>query len=250
MQKSESIAQLAAALSQAQAEFPTVAKSADNPFFKSKYATLASIIEAVQPTLGKHGLSVSQLVSTDVEKKLVIVASILMHKSGEYISGEFSMPVTDWKAQGLGSAITYASRYSLAPLLRVASDKDDDDGNAASGRDSKADNEFAPKPKATQSTANAVKSAPTAAVNTAQAPTTEAAASPERSPSCLDPRQVKVFWQDCKRIGATEAMLRGLLKESYGVESTKDVQIGWVPDILEMLRKLVPDSQHGTKVDF
>lgn len=249
MKSSEQINELATALSLAQAEFPTVAKSADNPFFKSKYANLASIIETVKPILGKYGLSVVQIPATDVERKLLVMETVLLHKSGQYISGEFALPVLDWKPQGMGSTTTYAQRYSAAPMLFVASDKDDDDGNTASGRESK-DNEFAPKPKAPQSSTNAVKSAPTAAVNTAQAPTTEAAACPERSPSCLDARQIKVLWTKVKDMGGDEKLLREILKKDYGIESTKEIQVGWLADIETRVREAVKPSVHGQEVDF
>jgi hypothetical protein len=246
MKSSEQINELATALSQAQAEFPTVAKSADNPFFKSKYANLASIIETVKPILGKYGLSVVQIPATDVERKLLVMETVLLHKSGQYISGEFALPVLDWKPQGMGSATTYAQRYSAAPMLFVASDKDDDDGNHASGRESK-DNEFAPKPKSPQSSTNAVKSAPTASVNAAQAPTTEAA-SPElvRSPSCLTASQVKTFWADCKKMGASESDVREVLGQ-FGMESTKEIKISQLNEVLQAVRdRVIPrEIIHG-----
>lgn len=127
--KSESIMKLAEALSKAQGEFGHVKKDSLNPFFKSKYADLASILEAVRPALAKHGLSHVQLAGANAEGDAV-VSTYLLHSSGEFISGELSLPVTKADAQGFGSALTYARRYGLQAILGVAAE-DDDDGNGA-----------------------------------------------------------------------------------------------------------------------
>jgi len=131
MKSSESIAQLAEALAQAQAKFPLVKRDSANPFFKSRYSDLGAIIEAVQPFLAEFGLAILQPVSSDIENQCVVLNTILVHKTGEFISEELRMPVPDWKAQGLGSATTYARRYAIQSMLNVAPDSDDD-GNAAS----------------------------------------------------------------------------------------------------------------------
>lgn len=144
--QSESINELAGALAKAQGEFTTAKKSADNPFFKSRYADLAEVVAACRAPLAKHGLCVIQQVVRD--EAGVMLRSTLAHSSGQWIASEYSVrPVRvvkdrDGKAteveandpQSVGSAITYARRYSLAALVGVVTD-DDDDGNAASGRD-------------------------------------------------------------------------------------------------------------------
>jgi hypothetical protein len=132
MPQSESVAKLAAALSAAQGEFGAIKKQQDNPFFKSKYADLSAVLEAVQPSLTKHELAVIQSPSTDADKKTVSVETMLMHSSGEWKSSVFEMPVADWKAQGIGSVVTYLRRYSIGAVLNIAAE--DDDGNEASGR--------------------------------------------------------------------------------------------------------------------
>lgn len=129
-QTSETLSKLAGALSAAQGEFPMVAKEAENPFFKSKYADLASITKAVQPILKKNGLAVVQTME-DVESG-VMVRTTLLHSSGEYISGLLRMKPVKEDPQGMGSAITYARRYSLSAILGIATEEDDD-GAAASG---------------------------------------------------------------------------------------------------------------------
>ncbi len=130
MNKSETIGALAGALSKAQAEIRGAIKDTANPFFKSKYADLSSVWEACREQLTKNGLSVVQ--TNKAGDGRVIVETILMHTSGEWISGELDMkPVKD-DPQGIGSAITYARRYALAAIVGVA--PEDDDGNAASGK--------------------------------------------------------------------------------------------------------------------
>lgn len=131
MNKSESIGALAGALSKAQAEIRGAVKDTANPFFKSKYADLSSVWEACREPLAKNGLSIVQ--TNRAGEGRVIVETLLMHASGEWISGELDMrPVKD-DPQGVGSAITYARRYALAAMVGVA--PEDDDGNAASGKD-------------------------------------------------------------------------------------------------------------------
>ncbi len=128
IEKSESIKELATALAKAQGEIGFAMKDTANPFFKSKYADLASVVGTIRDPLAKHGLSFTQ-VSHDGENAACI-ETIIMHASGEWIStGKLTVPVSKHDAQGFGSAITYAKRYSLSAAFGVASD--DDDGNAA-----------------------------------------------------------------------------------------------------------------------
>ena len=128
MDKSESIKELAAALSKAQGAIEGAVKDTSNPFFKSKYADLASVWAAIRKPLAENGLSVTQFVE-DTDHGIG-VSTMLMHSSGEWVSSKFSMPVSKVDAQGVGSAITYARRYALAAVCGVA--PEDDDGNAAS----------------------------------------------------------------------------------------------------------------------
>lgn len=127
MNKSETIGQLALALSKAQGQMKFAAKDANNPFFKSKYADLASVIEAIKVPLSANGIAFVQ--ATDFEDNAVIVETILLHESGEWISGKLRMQPTKNDPQGVGSAVTYAKRYGLQAIAGVPSD--DDDGNAA-----------------------------------------------------------------------------------------------------------------------
>lgn len=118
-------------LADAQAEFAPVVFNRVNPAFKNRYADLAAILAAVRPALNRHGLFLSQRVTSTGGS--VEVETVIMHKSGETISsGILSIPVDvrgGNRAQAFGSARTYACRYSLSSFLGVAAD-DDDDGNA------------------------------------------------------------------------------------------------------------------------
>jgi hypothetical protein len=131
-EKSESVQQLATALSKAQSETNAALKDSTNPFFNSKYADFASVWEASRIPLTKNGLSVSQIpISRD---GLYGVKTILMHSSGEWISGELLLPSAKHDPQSIGSVITYAKRYSLSGIVCLATE-DDDDGNKGSGKE-------------------------------------------------------------------------------------------------------------------
>lgn len=131
--QSESINELATALSKAQGEFDHAKKDVNNTFFKSKYADLASCIDAARVHLAKHGLSVAQ--TTGLHEGLLILETMLMHSSGEWIKGIYPIEPVKRDPQGFGSAITYARRYCFCAITGIASD--DDDGNSASGNQSK-----------------------------------------------------------------------------------------------------------------
>ena len=112
-----------------QSECKPIIKDSNNPFFKSKYADLASIWSTVQPILAKNGLAVTQLIGID--NKLV---TVLLHTSGEEFTSVCPIVVKEQNnPQALGSAITYARRYGLSALLSIVTD-DDDDGEKAMAR--------------------------------------------------------------------------------------------------------------------
>lgn len=128
--QSETIAKLADALAKAQGEMSHAAKQADNPFYKSKYADLPTVIDAARPHLTKHGLSVVQL--TDFDAGEAFIVTQLNHSSGEWLRSYYPVKPVKADPQGLGSAITYARRYAYQAMVGIASAADDDDGNAAS----------------------------------------------------------------------------------------------------------------------
>ena len=112
-----------------QSECPAVIKESTNPFFKSKYADLATIWETVQPVLAKHGLAVTQLIAND--NKLV---TVLLHTSGEDFTSFYPIVAKEQNnPQAFGAAVTYARRYALSAILSLVTD-DDDDGETAMQR--------------------------------------------------------------------------------------------------------------------
>lgn len=125
---SEQINELAAALAKAQGQIQGAKKDSTNPHFKSDYADLASVWDACRQALSGNGLSVAQ--SAENGEHGYGVTTLLMHTSGQWISGTLYLKPSKDDPQGAGSALTYARRYALAAMVGVA--PDDDDGNAAS----------------------------------------------------------------------------------------------------------------------
>jgi hemoglobin-like flavoprotein len=131
--RSQTIGKLIEALCKAQLEFAQVVKANLNPQFKSKYADLATIIQATMPALAKNGLAIIQ--TPHVKGRELTMTTLLVHTSDEWISNDLTMPATmrnELTAQTIGSACTYSRRYALQSILGIAADVDDD-GTAASG---------------------------------------------------------------------------------------------------------------------
>ena len=136
MLTSEQINELASALSNAQANIIGAKKDSANPFFRSKYADLASVCDAIREPLAANGLAVVQTLST-LESGAVGVCTRLMHASGQWIEDTLHLTPKDNSPQGMGSAITYGRRYALAAITGCA--QIDDDGEASMGRDQRTD---------------------------------------------------------------------------------------------------------------
>lgn len=103
-----------------------VKKTEDNPFFKSKYADLPNILEAIKAPLGDNGLALYHQTLSN-EGSFVVITTLIESVSGESITSMF--PVFGSKPQEIGSSITYARRYNIQALLDIPTD--DDDGNEA-----------------------------------------------------------------------------------------------------------------------
>lgn len=129
MERSESLKELATALAKAQGEIGKAVKDVTNPHFGKKYADLASVVDAIQGPLSKNGISYTQI-SHDAENA-ASVETMIFHSSGEWLStGRLTIPVVKHDAQGFGSAMTYARRYSLSAAFSVAPEEDDGDAAA------------------------------------------------------------------------------------------------------------------------
>lgn len=129
---SATIGQLVEALAKARKAFKPIVKGETNPFFKSKYADLATVIDATKDGLSDNGLVVFQPPVYGRDGAVQVV-TILAHSSGEWIKSILDMPVSKTDAQGVGSAITYGRRYAYSGVLSVASEEDDDANAAVSG---------------------------------------------------------------------------------------------------------------------
>lgn len=153
IQQSESINELAGALSKAQSFIKGAVKDTSNPFFKSRYADLASVWEACREPLTTQGLSVVQMPATEflgtpevyefqaksgetrIGVKVACIVSVrtrLLHSSGQWLEETASCMLATGDPQAVGSAITYLRRYALQSVAGVA--PEDDDGEEAMGR--------------------------------------------------------------------------------------------------------------------
>lgn len=121
--------ELATAMAKAQAEIKAALKDSKNPHFKSSYADLTSVWDACRAALTKNGISVIQIPNFEGDE--VWLETMLLHASGDSIKGRYPLRPQQQTPQGYGSALTYARRYSLAAMVGVVADEDDD-GNAAS----------------------------------------------------------------------------------------------------------------------
>ena len=137
MQTSDQIKDIATALAKAQAAMHGATKDGKNPAFKSSYATLSSVIEAARGPLTDNGIAFIQSPGEMVEGGITVTTT-LMHTSGQWMRSTITMPVRDRNnPQAVGSACTYACRYSLMAMLGLP--PVDDDGEAASKGNGKPD---------------------------------------------------------------------------------------------------------------
>ena len=139
--QSDNTADLSAALAKAQSTMKAATFNKVNPHFKNKYADLSAVLEAIRKPLADNGLSVTQTTEVRDGGGFVLVTT-LRHASGQWIASEYPLPVG--KPQEMGSALTYARRYSLSAIACIAADEDDDaEGARTSGQVASA-----PKPRA------------------------------------------------------------------------------------------------------
>jgi hypothetical protein len=121
--------EIASALVKAQKAFGPALKSSTNPHFRNRYADLSACVEAVIDGLNDNGIAMIQ--KTFEHTDGVVVETVFVHESGEMLeAGRLFVPATKTDAQGFGSALTYARRYSLMAACGIA--PEDDDGNHAS----------------------------------------------------------------------------------------------------------------------
>ena len=123
VRQSETIGKLALALSKAQSEFNKAISDSQNPFYKSKYADLSTIINATREALSLHEIALMQFVSGDVNK--VSVTTRICHSSGEWLESTISGKPAKQDCQQQGAVATYLRRYAQAGILNIAQEDDD-----------------------------------------------------------------------------------------------------------------------------
>lgn len=144
--QSEQINELIGALSKANAVIENASLNKINPHFKSKYADLAAILDAVRKPLAQQGVVVSQI--TEIRDGGLVLVTTLAHTSGQWIRSEYPLPAAG-RPQEMGSAMTYAKRYSLSAIVGIAADEDDDAEGAEHGKQRIDATGMAAKPKPT-----------------------------------------------------------------------------------------------------
>jgi len=123
------IKELATALAKAQADFAVAGENKNNPYFKSAYADLMSVVQASRPALTKNGLSVMQMIIDADDGKWLITK--MMHTSGEWVQSKVRIVPAKNDVQSISSTITYMKRVCYVSLVGVVVGDEDDDGEAA-----------------------------------------------------------------------------------------------------------------------
>lgn len=203
---SPSLNEFFAALAKATTQFKPVLKQNTNPFFKSKYADLGTVIEATKEALSKNGLALVQF--PGVDGTAAVITSILGHSSGQYMGCVLKMPVSKGDAQGIGSAITYARRYAYQALVGVAAEEDDDANSAVTQPFQKP----APKPKVEAKPFNP-------------------------SDGMIDGAQRNKLWATAKKKGLDENQMRDFLGK-MGYEHTSEIPVSKFDSIIKEIETL------------
>lgn len=185
MSQSDNVNELVGALAKAHLAFKEIKKTSSNPYFNSKYADLAEIIDCTAKALSENGLAIVQAPLGVGDDNKVRVETAIYHSSGQWMKHETCTFVAKNDAQAIGSATTYLRRYSLQAVLNVAADSDDD-GNSAVGTTQ--------KDRQSTSTDKSDKDGP-----------------------ALNPTQVRAFWSAVKAGSKSEAEVRSYLKDTLGI---------------------------------
>jgi len=216
--KSESIKEIAVALAKFNAKVQRIEKDSTNPHFKNKYASLDGIMDEVRPMLAEEGLSVLQMPSgLDGRLKLT---TMLIHTSGEWIeSAPIEMQPVKSDPQGIGSATTYARRYSLCAFLGLSTGDLDDDGNGSSN----------------------VSPAPYSPPRPSPAPNTPVltGVSSNGNTKPVSDAQIKLIGTTKSKKNIPDEAYRGILS-GFGVESTKDLTSSQASKVIERLTSYMP----------
>ena len=208
MKTSENITEIASALAKAQELINPAAYDAANPHFRSRYATLASVMQSCRAALSKNQIAVVQ--GTTVSDKNVTVTTMLIHSSGQFISDDITIPTAQQTAQAVGSALTYGRRYGLSALVGIVSEEDDDSNSAmpVPSTEIQKDVRFT-QPKSNQQTSNN---------NTPQ--TVKAEVKAVRQPKEVSERvrKIKQVFGLSAQIGHTPDEMKAIIGEIIGLD--------------------------------
>jgi hypothetical protein len=127
--QSESLKELAGALAKAQSKMESAGIKSNNPFYKTKYASFASIVKASRPALTENGLAITQRVIFEAEVSVLI--TMLLHTSGEYLCSTIKIKPIKEDPQSFGSYLSYIKRYAYAAIAGVICEDEDDDAEEA-----------------------------------------------------------------------------------------------------------------------
>jgi len=181
IKKSDTQVALYAALARAQSQISVPSKNAVNPAFKSRYVDLSAVLAAVLPAWNANGLAITQFPVVAEDCSSIELTTLISHTSGEWMESSIRMPVGKRDPHGIGSAITYARRYTVASIAGLM--QDDDDGNLAS----QVDVSRVEARNVVRSTAPAAAPKPSAepAAAPVQAPNDEPEAAPAAAPKAV-----------------------------------------------------------------
>ncbi|PTM58349.1 ERF family protein [Desmospora activa] len=207
MRTSDNIDEICKALVGFHSEVGRIAKDGTNPHLKNRYATIDAIMEEIRPALAKHGLFVMQL-PTNLDDGSIRLVTRLYHQSGQLMESD-PIIVKPQKndAQGIGSAVTYARRYSLTSFLSLSTG-DDDDGHAAS----------APTTPTPQGNGQG---APRATQGNRQRLASEL--------------QIKKIMATVNQVGITDEALKKYMMREYGKRSKKELTTNEASALIKML---------------
>lgn len=241
MKMSDSITNLATALAKAQAEIRPAIYDSTNPHFRSKYASLTAVMEACRDALSKNQIAVVQ--GAAVVDGAVVVNTLLLHASGEYISDELSMPFAQATPQQIGSSLSYCRRYSLASLVGITAD--DDDAEEAMPKPTAVSSEFAKDVKLTpikeQAKAVAVdKTSNKAEVRNPKPQETKPVKESKSKRAAVRASLIREIFQTSTGLGMNIGDLKSFIAEvtSKSIAESSDLSDADLPLILDGLRRL------------
>jgi len=225
MEMSNSISELAKALCKAQAAMKPVIADNENPYFKSKYADLAAVWENCRKPLTDNGLSVVQtLEHEDNLDNRIVIKTVLLHESGEWISSRLALTPVKNDPQAIGSAITYGRRYSLAAMVGVASENEDDDAESATRQEYH-----------------------DAQVQQNNHPAKRSAKVEQETPT---DKQVKKLGAMVREIGLEKEAMIAIMQERYDKTSSKDLTKTEMSDLIDYLTKVKNGEEAFDLPDF